>query len=476
MKKLLSIICTAILLCSIFVISASADVRENKNVADYTAEELGSYDLYGIIDKLGNNYVVENRRGGIGLTYSNYNFSIITDQERTKKINNANEIFEPLSDEEIAAFKETLVNKNAKLKMITIFSNGKLNEDISADMYYNDLTKYYGEFNCAEVNFVDPHDAGHSASYLYEINDSENHLITEFYFHDEHDADISNNPSPEKFKEVNPQLEEINYINNNYAENENTDSDSNDQTNSYTAQTLKTKTLSEIVEIMGGNFQYGPVYVGDNQTSSLAIGNPETLKGYEFIVHGITYRDFEKNWSTEIENIKAGKYTYDYIYVGSVGALDDKVTGDMTYNDLTAIYGDFDCIVAGGKGNVCYSVKADDGSDYATITFDKTGLSLSDTSSKAMKSANPKVETIIVPVNSAAQNPNTEKPDNNSNSVDNSNNGNNTSNSSTVKSPSTSTLGANGATIMFGITGVFLLAIVGCIYSVAVYRCRKDTL
>ena len=85
---------------------------------------------------------------------------------------------------------------------------------------------------------------------------------------------------------------------------------------------------------MGGNFQYGPVYVGDNQTSSLAIGNPETLKGYEFIVHGITYRDFEKNWSAEIENIKAGKYTYDYIYVGGIGALDDEVTGDMTYGQL----------------------------------------------------------------------------------------------------------------------------------------------
>ena len=151
------------------------------------------------------------------------------------------------------------------------------------------------------------------------------------------------------------------------------------------------------------------------------------------------------------------------------------------YNDLTAVYGDFDCIVAGGKGNVCYSVKADDGSDYATIIFDKSGLSLSYTSSKAMKAANSKIETIIVPVNTTAQNSDTEKhdnndtPTNNTNSNDNSNSDGNTNNNNTVKSPATSTLGADSTMPLLGIAVVLLIAIAGCISSIAVYRRRKDT-
>ena len=99
-----------------------------------------------------------------------------------------------------------------------------------------------------------------------------------------------------------------------------------------------------------------------------------------------------------------------------------------------------------------------------------------------MKAANSKIETIIVPVNTTAQNSATKKhdnndtPTNNTNSNDNSNNGGNTTNNSTIKSPATSTLGADSTMPLFGIAGVLLIAIVGCISSVNVYRRREDTL
>ena len=81
--------------------------------------------------------------------------------------------------------------------MITVFSDGKLNDNISANMYYNDLTKYYGDFNCELVNFVHPNNANTSSAYLYVIIDSENDLETRFFFRDDHNFDLSMSPTPE---------------------------------------------------------------------------------------------------------------------------------------------------------------------------------------------------------------------------------------------------------------------------------------
>ena len=67
MKKFLSIICTTVLFFSLFAVSANADVQQGSTAQPYTAAELVTCNLYEIIDKLGDNYIIEFGRGGMGL-------------------------------------------------------------------------------------------------------------------------------------------------------------------------------------------------------------------------------------------------------------------------------------------------------------------------------------------------------------------------------------------------------------------------
>ena len=110
--------------------------------------------------------------------------------------------------------------------------------------------------------------------------------------------------------------------------------------------------LSQIVELMGGSFQSEPKSIGDSSTSSCVICNPGTLPGYMFVVKNFTYDDFESDITEHARLISEGYYDLECIYFSGTYTLNGVIRSDMRYNELTAYYGDFDCMTAGGQGEV----------------------------------------------------------------------------------------------------------------------------
>ena len=172
-------------------------------------------------------------------------------------------------------------------------------------------------------------------------------------------------------------------------------------TQTYSGQNaveLVSLSLPEIVNLMGGSFQAGARYMGDSITNSLVICNPVTLPGYQFVVSNLTYDEFESNESERTNDIRNGKYNLYCIYFSGSFKLDGNISADMHYNDLTKYYGDFDCMVAGGAGNVVYSTNS--GGANVSFEFDSDLIQyMSDDykiHSDTLKSVNPKLKEISV--------------------------------------------------------------------------------
>ena len=167
----------------------------------------------------------------------------------------------------------------------------------------------------------------------------------------------------------------------------------------YTAVELINMSLSEIVDIMGGSFQFGARYVGDSIESSLVICNPGTLPGYQFVVKGVTYDAFESNQTTVTQDIKDGKYDIQFIYFSGSFKLDENISADMSYKDLTNFYGEFGCLIAGGAGNAVYSKTDAEQNVNITFEFDGDLIQYADggeINAETMKAVNPKIKEIML--------------------------------------------------------------------------------
>lgn len=173
------------------------------------------------------------------------------------------------------------------------------------------------------------------------------------------------------------------------------DTDSNPIISDYTAADLVNKPLSEIVEIMGGKYEIGGNY------GSVYLFNSDILPGMEFYTASTIkdLRHYGKPTSSEEEKIRAavdnGDISLSYICLYSDSKLDDDISANMTYNELTKYLGEFDCVWDDNSLYPGYDVYNSDGEIEVFFAF-PNNLSKTDIDAKSMKAANPKLEHIVV--------------------------------------------------------------------------------
>ena len=175
------------------------------------------------------------------------------------------------------------------------------------------------------------------------------------------------------------------------------------KTNEYTALNLIDKSLSEIVELMGNDYQL------NKQQFSTAFGSDPVLMIYnEATMPGLAvcpsyssgiYQDIENGVNAR-EKIQQGSYTYDGIAVYGSGKLNENISADMTYNDLATEIGDFDTQGV-GQETLVYTTEMDGYKvSYYFSTYEYSGLSdrikNGKITSADMKAVNPKINSIAI--------------------------------------------------------------------------------
>lgn len=149
------------------------------------------------------------------------------------------------------------------------------------------------------------------------------------------------------------------------------------ETREYTAVELAGKSLSEIKEIMGGEYETEFVqlpYVFSSSGSNY-FHNYDVLPGFAFHESG--------NGCNGISIMNGAK-------------LNDSISSDMTYNQLAAVLGDFD-VYAAGQGTVFYTTTVD-GYDVSFCFFTNdnlvTNMVNGNISSDVLKADNPVLHSI----------------------------------------------------------------------------------
>lgn len=167
----------------------------------------------------------------------------------------------------------------------------------------------------------------------------------------------------------------------------------------YTAQELAGMSLSQIVDILGPDFEIATdgEYLIYYTSPSVHIYNFDVLPGYIFYIDGINpYFESESDIENERQKIIDGEYDrVSFIGLVDDAKLDSDVSADMTYNELTQVYGDFEMPSPAGAGTVCYS------EDNVVLCFNYKDIADGDPFSgngytvQVLKKYNPPLEYII---------------------------------------------------------------------------------
>lgn len=175
------------------------------------------------------------------------------------------------------------------------------------------------------------------------------------------------------------------------------------ESTSFTGINIIKKSLSEITELMGNDYQL------NKQQFSTAFGSKPVLMIYnEATMPGLAvcpsyssgiYQDIENGVNVR-EKIQQGSYTYDGIAVYGSGKLNENISADMTYNDLATEIGDFDTQGV-GQETLVYTTEMDGYKvSYYFSTYEYSGLSdrikNGKITSADMKTVNPKINSIAI--------------------------------------------------------------------------------
>ena len=143
----------------------------------------------------------------------------------------------------------------------------------------------------------------------------------------------------------------------------------------YTAIDLIDKNLSEIVALMGADYQLGSINIlgkvftiADVSDSALMVYNETTMSGIALEVPYSIKQEIESGVNVR-EKIQRGDYDYNSIVVYDNRKLNDTISANMTYTDLTQELGDFDCKGAGGERNYFYNTEINNAKVYYYFDF-----------------------------------------------------------------------------------------------------------
>ena len=125
----------------------------------------------------------------------------------------------------------------------------------------------------------------------------------------------------------------------------------------YTAVDLVNKSLSEIIDIMGGDFEVGDRRIIHYTSPAPYIYNDDVLPGFVFYIKpadGYSYdelSDSESNLAGVREDVLAGKYdSFYFIGVFDGARYDDRISSDMHFNEICEIMGTDELAPLAGAG------------------------------------------------------------------------------------------------------------------------------
>ena len=162
----------------------------------------------------------------------------------------------------------------------------------------------------------------------------------------------------------------------------------------YTAVELASKSLDEIIEIMGGDFQteYEGEHLINYTSGGFCIFNNDTLPGFAFFVkpaEGYSYdglADPMTDLSGAKQDVLDGKYTIDFLGVYGSGKYNDKISADMTYLEVSEVIGSYELLPLVGSAMPRQSIDSN-----ATVWYDAGEMD-----EETIKTANPGIKGISV--------------------------------------------------------------------------------
>lgn len=409
MRKILSTVLCLILAISSATISVAAEsdssketnkvqVSESKVALVDTATDLVKMSLSDVIDMFGGEFDVKTSQLNQNVVYDLGNFAYITNEDvlpgmliYTDYFLGAQEDFHSnfeLTNTAAEKAKSELLKGNNNITHVVAQKNAKFDSKISADMNYKQMKEVIGDFECFT-------NSGHGTYFMNTEPTGGYSVLCSFNYTTNIQAEDYATIDSKIMEDNNPNLDFI-LVNTNYTTIYRTPTASTPAEKTYTAVELVNKTVPEIIDIMGGYFQFGSIQPGNSNERYFVICNPETLPRFQFILNGLKSEDFYNNEAVETENIKSGKYDLKYIDITGSAKLDNNISADMRYNDLTKYYGNFNCQIA-GAGNVVYSVKNSNGKEIAEFIFNYNNVGTSyEITSETMKTTNPQLKQITV--------------------------------------------------------------------------------
>lgn len=171
-------------------------------------------------------------------------------------------------------------------------------------------------------------------------------------------------------------------------------------TTEYTARDFVDKSLTEIIEIMGGDFEieFGGEKLVYYTSPTVIMYNDDTLPGFAFYIDEAIL-DFQEGIDVK-EKIRSGNYSgYTFCALLEKAKLTDNINANMNYNDLSTVIGEFDCGGLSGTGH--YSYCTDTVGKETVYLFEAeddliSGYNGGDIKNNWLKEHNPKLFAIIV--------------------------------------------------------------------------------
>lgn len=128
----------------------------------------------------------------------------------------------------------------------------------------------------------------------------------------------------------------------------------------YTAEELLDKSLDEIIEIMGGDFECSrgssSTAFGTDNTGLVHITNNDILPGIE-IYPLLPVDNYTEDLSVIKDKIKEGGMDYHRIVLTGSAKYNDSFSADMTYNDIASQFGYRDLQAVGAERSYFYGAE-----------------------------------------------------------------------------------------------------------------------
>lgn len=147
----------------------------------------------------------------------------------------------------------------------------------------------------------------------------------------------------------------------------------------YTVEELLLKSVPEILEIMGNDITVEVMGYGGSSTGSICFYNYDKLPGFVFSPRGAIYNPTETDLDGVKNNILSGDFeTLSFVTAIKNGKLNDSLSANMTYNEISSFTGNYSTRPPAGQGLITQDISDFcKNASHASVTYE--------TSQEAMK-------------------------------------------------------------------------------------------